>query len=331
MSFPFYTGKPEKQNRTAPLDLPFSKRIGQNDPAGYHAEPGLVDAVNVAIVLGQPLLITGEPGTGKTQLAYAVAAELGYGEPLKFETKSNSRARDLFYYYDTVGRFHAAQTEQGSTDPLDYITYNALGTAVLRANEIENVEQWLPKGFKHGGQQRSVVLIDEIDKAPRDFPNDILNEIDEFYFKAPELTNDKIAADPKMHPLVFITSNSEKHLPEAFLRRCAFYHIQFPTQDRLTKIIKSRVGEYVDNQEEFLKDVLELFELMRSPRGGLQKKPATAELLGWIIALKETSKEKKNPLRDNERKLRSSLSVLIKNAADLQQAKELLNTWLQGK
>lgn len=329
MNFGYYTGKPENYGKNNHIKLPFTKRTWQDDPRGYIAEQGLVDAVNVAILLGQPLLVTGEPGTGKTQLAYSVATELGFDSPLKFETKSTSSARDLFYTYDTVGRFHAAQTGDGSGNSLDYVTYNALGIAILLANEEKEVSSSLPKGFKHKGPRRSVVLIDEIDKAPRDFPNDILNEIEGMYFKVPELNNMKISADTSMRPLVVITSNSEKHLPDAFLRRCVYYHIHFPDKDRLHKLLEVRVGKYLADSSEFLKDVIDLFYTLRDNNSGLRKKPATAELLGWIIALKEMRENESTPVRKNKGLLRSSLSVLIKSSDDLNQAHTVLNEWMR--
>lgn len=325
MSFPYFTGKPENQKRKKTVELPVSRRWGLDDPAGYLADEGLVDAVNVALVLGQPLLLTGDPGTGKTLLAFVVAAELGL-EVFKFETKSNSNARDLFYMFDTVGRFHAAQTGEGSNRNIDYLTYNALGLAILLANKREAVQKWLPDNFAHDGPKRSVVLIDEIDKAPRDFPNDILNEIEELYFRVPQIDNQPIRAHRSMQPVVIITSNSEKHLPDAFLRRCIYYNIPFPGAEQLQKIIKTRVGHYLDQQEAFLKDLLDFFYLLRATGSGLQKKPATAELLGWIIALKELHKDYPNPMRNNS-KLARSLAVLVKNAEDLKQAEHLLEEW----
>jgi MoxR-like ATPase len=143
-------------------------------PQDYIAESGLVNAVNVALMLDKPLLLTGEPGTGKSQLAHSLAWELNLGDPLVFATKSTSVARDLFYTFDSVGRFKAADHR----DALSYLTYNALGKAILFANDEQKVTNLLPTGTAHPGRRQSVVLIDEVDKAPRDFPNDILNEID---------------------------------------------------------------------------------------------------------------------------------------------------------
>ena len=194
MSLPYYTGNPENRRQDGAAKLPGSRRARQTDPAGYLPDKGLVDAVNVALLLGQPLLLTGEPGTGKTQLAYSLAWELGFDVPLIFETKSSSTARDLFYGYDTLSRFHAAQTGEGSNASLDYLTWHALGIAILQSRPLTDVEQWLTKDFLYNGPRRSVVLIDEIDKAPRDFPNDLLNEVENLYFRVPELGNARIAA-----------------------------------------------------------------------------------------------------------------------------------------
>ncbi|MGH7596623.1 MAG: AAA family ATPase [bacterium] len=329
MKFPFYTGKPENR-QPRPAELPISRRAGHEDPAGYLPDLGLVDAVNVALLLGQPLLLTGEAGTGKTQLAYSVAWELGFDEPLKFETKSTSTSRELFYTYDTLGRFHAAQTGEGSQNSLDYLTYNALGLAILRANEKATVAPWLPKDFKHDGMaKRSVVLIDEVDKAPRDFPNDILNEVEGMYFKIPELRNMKIAADASMRPILVITSNSEKHLPDAFLRRCIYYNIPFPDEKRLTQIITARLGRFTGGSSQMLDDALDLFFTLRRPDSGLHKKPATAELLGWLLVLREMGGDGENPLRQAPERIASSLNTLVKTAEDQERAKTVLDGWLR--
>jgi MoxR-like ATPase len=329
MKFPFYTGKPE--NRQPQLaELPISRRAGHEDPAGYLPDSGLVDAVNVALLLGQPLLLTGEAGTGKTQLAYSVAWELGFDEPLKFETKSTSTSRELFYTYDTLGRFHAAQTGEGSQNSLDYLTYNALGLAILRANEKAAVAPWLPKDFKHDGPaKRSVVLIDEVDKAPRDFPNDILNEVEGMYFKIPELRHVKISAGASMRPILIITSNSEKHLPNAFLRRCIYYNIPFPNGKRLTEIVTARLGRFTGGSSQMLDDALDLFFTLRRPDSGLHKKPATAELLGWLLVLHEIGGDGKNPLRQAPERIALSLNTLVKTAEDQERAKTVLEEWMR--
>ena len=136
--------------------------------------PGLRNAVNVALLLNQPLLLTGAPGSGKTRLADSVAYELDLGTPLKFETKSTSQARDLFYVYDALGRFHK---DREGADALSYITFNALGLAILRTLDGNTAGNYLPASQVPKEPRRSVVLIDEIDKAPRDFPNDVLNEL----------------------------------------------------------------------------------------------------------------------------------------------------------
>lgn len=334
MLLPYYTGKPENFHESKPANLPASRRAEHTRASGYRPDSGLVDAVNVALILGQPLLLTGEPGTGKTQLAYGVSWELGYGDPLVFETKSTSAARDLFYTYDTLGRFHAAQLKEGSLNGLDYITYNALGAAILRANDRENVERWLPRKFNHDGRRRSVVLIDEIDKAPRDFPNDLLNEVDNMYFKVPELglVDERVRAPEDMRPILIITSNSEKHLPDAFLRRCIYYNIPFPDKDRLVEIVESRVERFKnttgeDSSARLMKEALDFFFILRG-LDDLRKKPATAELLGWLTYLTERGAKPDDDIREHAQIVRQSLSTLVKSAEDQNIAKPELEKWL---
>src|SRR5436305_12540044 len=133
-----------------------------NDPAGYLADEGLRDAVNVALMLGQPLLVTGEPGTGKTQLAASIAFELGLSAPLIFHTKTTSTARDLFYRYDALGHFHDAQSRKDETRVEDYIHYEALGLALLLSMSPQEANPFLPDQLRDAGPGRSVVLIDEV-------------------------------------------------------------------------------------------------------------------------------------------------------------------------
>ncbi len=330
MKFPFYNGDGKKRHKVA-ATLPAAHRTRYQQPANYLADPELVDAVNVALLLGQPLLLTGEPGTGKTQLAYSLAWELGFDEPLKYETKSTSGARDLFYTYDALGRFQAAQSGVRDVTALDYLTYNALGIAILRAKKWEEIEEYLSPGFDHGGQRRSVVLIDEIDKAPRDFPNDLLNELEELYFRVPELGNVKIAVNPELQPIVVITSNSEKDLPDAFLRRCIFYNIPFPERDRLEQIVTNRLGEYAGESNEFFRDALDVFFELRKASSPLRKKPATAELLGWLVSMSEISGNGDNPLAATPELAKKTLSNLVKTAEDRSTALKIVEQWIRER
>ncbi len=298
-------------------------------PSAYVAHPDLVAAVNVALTLGQPLLLTGEPGTGKTQLAYNVAWELGLETPLKFETKSTTESRDLFYTFDTIGRFRAARAEP-DVDPRPFIRLNALGRAIIHASEPKTVDDMLPRLKEKPEVQaiRSVVLIDEIDKAPRDVPNDILNEIETMSFNIPELdVSRRFVAPATMRPIVFITSNSEKALPEAFLRRCIYYHVPFPKKDALDKIVESRLGERYAKDSALIEDVLHLLEYLREPALNLRKKPATAELLDWLSFLTRDEGALTRRLKDHPA-YKSSFSVsLLKNFDDQDRAKELAAGW----
>jgi len=253
-----YHGNPDVRDTypDTPVSLPTPPNLARIGARQYFADPGLREAVNVALQLRQPLLLTGKPGTGKTLLAYSLALELGLEDPIKFETKSTSEARDLFYHFDSLSRFHAPSSEKAN-DGLSFLQLRALGEAIVRSMDVaqiknafgvEEVTHVHPELADSHQPHRSIVLIDEVDKAPRDFPNDILNEIENLYFRIPELQIDSVSANLKMgesadlSPVIILTSNSEKALPDAFLRRCVFYHIPFPERDRLEKIVRSQLA-----------------------------------------------------------------------------------------
>ena len=276
---------------------PYSKIKGIDAPKGYIAAQPLTDAVNVALALGQPLLLTGEPGTGKTQLANSIAFQLGL-PLLKFYTKTTSIARDLFYRYDSLRHFHDAQLkEKSSIDTTDYIELNALGQAIVNSGDL-----------------RSVVLIDEIDKAPRDFPNDVLYELENMAFQVRE-TGRAYETQEKNRPIVIITSNSEKNLPDAFLRRCIFYHIPFPDAVLLKQIVNSRVTLSPTFKNEMLDAAIEHFEGLRSKK--LRKKPATAELLSWIHVLNTLNIPLDSNVAGEIQQLKMTYTILAKNQDDL--------------
>ena len=282
------------------LTLPPYEPVARLDaPEGYVASPALRDAVNVAIALGQPLLLTGEPGTGKTRLAHSIAYELGLEPPLVFNTKTTSTARDLFYRYDSLQHFHESQLGlKSNIDIRDYISYQALGTAI---SESKN--------------KRNVVLIDEIDKAPRDLPNDILNELEGMSFTVKE-TGETFEVHKPHRPILILTSNSEKNLPDAFLRRIVYYHIPFPDKETLNKIVHNRLRLSENFRDRMLSDAINHFLEIRKNKG-LRKLPATAELLSWIHILDKHSIDVNAKIDEEIQKLAMSYSILAKNKEDL--------------
>ncbi len=323
----YYAGEGQKQVNIKTLpDRPLKKMI---DPSDYQAEEGLRHAVDVALELGQPLLLTGEPGSGKTQLAYSLAWERSLEPVLKFETKSTSTWRDLFYSYDTLGRFYSAQIKKRTVKDRDFITFNALGKAIIQTMKKEEVPLVI-RNNKHQGPQRSVVLIDEVDKAPRDFPNDILNELEFLSFKIPEMNNIEVKADNSLAPIVIITSNSEKNLPDAFLRRCVYYDLPFPKGKTLRRIVAARIEAFKGQEDHtgpLLADALEFFGELRSQSGGLHKRPATAELLGWLLALLAFNTGVDQTLRQIPELVEKTLTTLTKTREDQTQAKAIWESW----
>lgn len=318
-----------RQPSPTPIEIPLSRRTGKDDPSMYIPDPGLVDAMRAALLLRRPLFLTGEPGTGKTQAAHYLNWKLGYGKTaLRFDAKSTSTARDLFYTYDTIGRFYAAQTKEGSQNSVDYIRYNSLGEAILRANEWDDIKKWVPSGFPNPGRpSQSVVLIDEIDKAPRDFPNDVLNEIEHMRFRIPELGNVEFAAKEAFFPVLVMTSNSEKNLPAAFLRRCLYYNIPKPDQNRFSEIVNLRLG--VDARSALMKDAVDFLLFLRGSEADLSKKPATAELLDWVLLLQARGAQPEQQFQSISTVVESSLPTIIKD--ETKNPKDLFKTWLDRR
>ena len=286
----WFQGRPGTPPPDAPVVIDSIDRDRYFGPDNYDAEPGLSDAVNTALLLDQPLLLTGEPGTGKTQLAEKLALELGL--PLyRFETKSSSVAQDLFYSFDHVARFQAAQISRDvdALAALRFIDYGALGRAVIQSLPPADAARLfagsvLPAWY--AGPGRAVTLIDEIDKAPTDFPNDALNEVERHYFRIREWQGGlEVKAAARLRPVIVITSNSEKQLPDAFLRRCIFYHLPPVTPERLLAITLRRLKGLQVEAGPMLDSALKLFFELRSNDLDLRKRPSTSEFLAYIAAL----------------------------------------------
>lgn len=234
--------------------------LGSHWQAARHYQPDadLVETINVALAVGAPLLLTGEPGTGKTQVAYYLAWYFDVEQSfLPLYVRSTTTAEDLLYRFDAVAYLHAANDPENQGKKLD------------KTNFIEPGPLW--KAYEADGP--SVVLIDEIDKASRDFPNDLLNVLDQHEFAVPEL--DRTIRRRGLPPVVVITSNSERRLPEPFLRRCVFHHIAFD-EGLLRRVVAARSGDFPNLPDAVREAAIQRFLELRGR--DVRKKPATAEL-----------------------------------------------------
>lgn len=310
----YYTGDALRKN---------VKEVGKDEKKELYAylpDKKLVEAVNLAMVLGRPLLIMGEPGCGKTRLAESVAYEL-HGKDMfderyfRWNVKSTSKAKDGLYTYKALKYFQHSQagkeTKDGNNEEFikNYIQKGALGKAIDICDEIRD----------NPDCKQPVVLIDEIDKASLDFPNDLLFELDKMSYEIEELaigSEGQKVATGDLKPLILITSNNEKELPAAFLRRCLFYEIKFPEKDELARIVHSRF----DNADaQMVSDTIERFLSIRNEQENTErdsdKKVSTSELIDWFKVLSYYSglPKEKPELSDVEKELVAELEKLKLN------------------
>lgn len=262
---------PDAGERLAALGrrhIPESLRSHEAAAVHYVPDQELKDAIHVALAVGAPLLLTGEPGTGKTQVAYYIADQFGLLRDRLFPlfVRSTHTAEDLLYSFDAVGYLHAAN------DPARRNTHITKGEFVT--------EGPLWQAYQADGP--TVVLIDEIDKAPRDFPNDLLNVLDKHEFHCPE-RGERISLGDRPPPVVVITSNSERRLPEPFLRRCVFHHIKL-TPALVDRAVRAHAGaDFPSLGDDLIDAAVDCFHRLREH--DLRKPPATAELLVWLTVL----------------------------------------------
>jgi MoxR-like ATPase len=280
----------------------------------YLADEQLVKAVNMAIVLRRPLLVKGPPGCGKTRLAHAIAHELGL--PLyEWHIKSTARARDGLYTIDMVRRLQDAQLNEPLAQRLTpYLRFGELGKALC-------------------GDGEAVLLIDEIDKADIDFPNDLLRELEEKKFVVEELDEEKLTPEEKQKgfrktysarnpPIIIITSNDEKELPDAFLRRCLFHYIDFPSAEELLKIVKANISE-LKLKEALIKHAIARLSDFRAI-SDLRKLPATSELIDWVRILYHWNVVPADLAKDKQLTDLPHWQALFKHERDLQRVKRYM-------
>jgi MoxR-like ATPase len=358
---------------TEPLKLCEPLTARHDEAVKYIPPDGLAEAIDVAMMLGEPLVLTGAPGAGKTQAAKWLAHQLNAGEVLRFDVKSTTLGNDLLYTFDDVARFRdaaAGRAFPSETKPLvRYVRFNALGEGILRAAGRDSVlstvsgeelkgaaierhrkllddafgPEWQPDGDEvrvadllpddtdlsgpGGGRKIRVVLIDELDKAPRDTPNDLLVEVENMTFLIAELGL-RVKTDRAVRPIVVITSNAEKPLPEPFLRRCAYFNLPRVRGDKLKDILRGSL-QHREVSPDFLEDVSKVTDMLHESQDAIHRKPGTAEVLAWseILAKLGAGPGLKAWVKASEGPLAQSLTALLKHSKDQTTAYAMIRNW----
>lgn len=326
MSFLIYAG--DGKSHHAPPSPPSQEpQDALQRPEAYLADTKLVDSVNVALLLGQPLLITGESGSGKTQLAHSLAWELNLGPPLVFTAQPTSLPRDLFYTYDARGHYQAAQ-QSGRSEPLKFLHYHALGEAILRANDPDKVTRFIPPNLTHTEKRRHLVLIDEIDQAPDNFAEGLGQALERMSFRVRELGNTELNAETDMQPIVVLTSDLRKPLSQALLKVCTHYELAFPDVERIRAIVAARLGENAGLAPAVFNDALGFFLNLRQETPA-RPRPGLDELLHWLLKLKHSVNGHEYNVFTREPDLVvETLDQLVTRTQDLKHADVALSEWL---